>query len=642
MMIYHVILHAMLDQFRSLAGSLPAKILLGFLVLSFGVWGVGDMLRGGGRNIAVATVGGTSITAGEFLQALHNETENIRRMLGDQYSPELVRSLHLPQQVLRKLVNQELITLESRSLGLVPADDDIVRHIRDNPAFQDGKGNFDKAAFEAMLRASGLSEKAYVDQLRRNMSAGILISTLNSAAPVSDTAVRTLYDIQEEQRAAAVYTIMPSLVAEVPPPTAAQLQAYYDAHPNEFTAPEYRTLSYVTLSPADVQVTVSEDDVRAAYKERADEFRRPERRTVEQLLYSSEDKARAAEALLKSGKSFAEVAGETDIANKKAVMLGKVTHDAILPKAADAVFSLPAGGHTDPIASPFGWHIFGVTAIELPSVAPFEEVRPQLEKDLKARGAAEAQDKLANKLEDTLAGGATLKEATAELKLKLTTLGPVSRQGLSPDGSKLKDLPDLDKFLDTAFKTDDKTESSLVTAKGGMYYMLRVESVIPEHVRKLDEMKGLAIASWQNEERNKNLAQLAQDIARDFSDPAKRADAIAKYDLRPVTDIIKRNGPEAGKLGLPPELVDDIFRRKMQESTAAYRQGSGNYLIAVVSNILPAPPPEKDAKSQGILADIRSQLQESAQNELLEQYTRYLAAKYGVSVNNAALEAVTK
>jgi peptidyl-prolyl cis-trans isomerase D len=642
MMIYHVNLHAMLDSFRSLAGSLPAKILLLFLVLSFGVWGVGDMVRSQGRNSAIATVGGTSISANEFARALHRESENMRNMLGSRYSPDLIKSLNLPQQVLQKLISRILIAKESESLGLVPSDAEIVKHIRSNSAFQDSKGNFDKALFDAMLKNLGTTEKTYVQQMREDMASSLLLDTLRSAAPVSDMAVHTLYDLQEEQRAAAVYTIMPSLVANVPSPTDAQLQVYYDTHKNEFTAPEYRTVSYTIISPTDVQPTASADELKAAYKDRIDEFKHPERRTVEQLLYASEDKAKAAEEMLKAGKSFADVAKQTEITNKSAISLGKVERHAIPPDAADAVFSLPAGGHTNPIPSPFGWHIFGVTAIEPPSVSPFDEVRPQLEKDLKARNASEGLSKLANKLEDTLAGGATLKEAAQELKLKMVNLSAMDRQGVSPDGNKLKDIPTLDKFLDTAFKTDDKSESSLITSKGDMYYVVRVDNVTPEHVRPLEEVKGLVIASWQKEERLKELAQLAKDIASAFPDPAKRGEVMAKYDLRPVTDIIKRGGPEAQKLGLPPALVDDIFRHKMQESTGAYNQSNGNYMIAVVSNIIPAQSPDKDPKLKEALTDIRSELLETSQNEILEQYARYLADKYGVSINEAALEAVTK
>ena len=365
-----------MTNFRSQAAACPAKILLGVLVLSFGVWGIGDMLRSHGRNVTVATVGGTAITADEFARALHRETENIRRILGDRYSPELLKSLNLSQQVLQKLINHTLMTLESQSLGLMPGDTEVVRHIRSNPSFQDSKGNFDKEGFKRWLGNNGMSEKNYIEQLRRDMASGLLMGTLTSAAPVSDAAVRTLYDAQEEQRTVALYTIAPSLVSNISPPTGAQLQAYYDAHKNEFTAPEYRTLSYVSISPADAQTAAaSEDELKTAYKEHIDEFRHPERRAVDQLLYSSEEKAKAAEALLKSGKSFTDIASETEILNKDALSLGKVEKGAILQNAADAVFALPEGGHTDPIQSPFGWHIFHVSAIDPPSVSSFEEVR---------------------------------------------------------------------------------------------------------------------------------------------------------------------------------------------------------------------------------------------------------------------------
>src|SRR5581483_654337 len=99
-----------------------------------------------------------------------------------------------------------------------------------------------------------------------------------------------------------------------------------------------------------------------------------------------------------------------------------------------------------------------------------------------------------------------------------------------------------------------------------------------------------------------------------------------------VTGTLTRNSTTLDKLPLPPGLADDIFRHKLQESTASY--GSSSYMVAVVTNVIPAPAPDKDPKLEGALADIQSRLKENVQNEILEQYMRHLAIKYGVSVND--------
>ncbi len=628
-----------------MAGSLAAKILLLLLVLSFVIWGIGDMLRQNSSSSTIAHVGDSTIQAREFQIELKNATENMRRVMGDHFTPEMIRMTNLHVQVLQKLINQKLLTMESQSLGLLPSDTDVVRQIRSNPLFQDKQGNFDKVHFESMLRNSNLSEKTYVSQLRKDIATQLLIDTLISNASSPANAAITLLSAREEQRNCTLYTLAPSLVSGIGQPDDKTIAEFYASHSANFTAPEYRNLSYAVISPTDSlgKVAVLEDDLHKAYRERSEDFKRPERREVQQLLYASEDKATKALAMLKSGTPLEQVASQTEILNKTSLSLGKVGRNSIIENASDAVFSLQAGEITDPIQSPFGWHIFRVVSIEPPSVTPFEEVRASLEKELSQRNADEAQSKLANKLEDTLAAGSTLQEAAKELGLTVATVGPINKQGVRLDGTPARDLPDLDKFLDTAFKIDEKAQSSLVASKGGKYYIVQVDSSVPERLRTLDEVRGLVVASWQEQERAKRLGELAKTIATKFNTDASRATIISQYNLTAAGNVtMKRSTRTAGSITLPPTLVEEAFLQSPNQATQAYKLDKGDYIIAVVNKVIPMAPLESDTKLKDALTEIRSDMQRNLQNEILTEYTRHLSDKYKVSVNEAALDAVIK
>lgn len=638
----------MLDSFRSLLDHLVIKILLGVLILSFGVWGIGDMLRTTGRNQPVAMVGGASISPADFQNELKQETAQIRGMLGAQATPEMIQQLNLPAHALQKLVNQKLIGLESEALGLVPSDADVAKRIRENEQFHDDKGQFSKQRFEAVLNNSHMSEKNYVARLREDMASALLQDALSSAVPTSgvalDRAALTLYDVRQEQRSASFYTLTTALVANVAQPDAKQVEAWYKANGTQFTAPEYRNVSYITLTAADAQkqVTVTDDELRAAYKERIEEFKHPERRSVEQLLYTSEEDANKATAMLKTGKSFAQVAEATDAVNKASLSLGKVTSANMMEGTGEAVFALPLNGVTPPIKTPFGFNIFHVTAIDAPSTDTFEQAKPALEKDAKQHAAEEALNSYTNKLQDALAGGSTLQEVARDFKLPLHTVGTVDHQGLSPDGAKNKDVPELDKLLETAFKTEEKTESNLIAAKGGVSYILRVESVKPEQLRPLDSVKAQVVSGWQKEQREKQLGEMAQEIAKKFKG-ATRAAVIAQYGLQPtVTATVKHTSQTAGVLALPPGLITDLFERKSGDSTQAYPMPNGGYMVAVLDSVITAPSPNSDAKLKTALADSKNDVTRDIRTELSEEYIRYLITKYGVSVNDAAVQSIVK
>jgi peptidyl-prolyl cis-trans isomerase D len=635
----------MLNDFRSLASGLAAKILLTLLILSFAVWGIDDMVRHSGSNITIATIGSETIDANEFNQELRRSTEAMRRTMGDHFNPEMIRMTNLHVQVLQKLIGQKLLAMESSALGLLPSDTDVVRQIRSNPMFHDSKGNFDKALFEGMLRNSNLSEKIYVDNVRKNMAVDLLISSLIANVPVPDEEAKTLLATREEQRHVTLYTLSPSLVSNVPQPDAQTIKDYYNTHSRSFTAPEYRNLSYVVLSGDEIRkhISVSEDELLKAFREHKDEFKRSERRTVEQLLYATEDKAKKALSMLRSGTAFDQIANETDILNKNAVSLGEIDRNTIIENASDTVFALKEGEYTDLIQSPFGWHIFRVVKITPASVTPFDDVRASLERELFQRKADEAQSKLANRLEDSLAGGSTLQEAAKELKLEINAVGPVNQRGIRLDGTAARELPALDNFLDTAFKLEDKSQSSLVASKGGKYYIVQVDSIVPERLRALDEVRGLAVANWQMQERTKRLGELARIIANKFDDEASRNAVIAKYNLAPAGNLMmKRSTRTTGSITLPPELVEDAFLQPEGHATKAYPIEKGQYLIAKVNRIAPMTNVDNSARLREALSDIRAGLQQTIQNELLAEYTKFLADKYAVSVNEDAFEAVLK
>lgn len=636
----------MLNDFRKFAGGLTSKLMVLLLLAAVSVWGIGDIMRTPTGSGKVATVGNIDITQEQFARAYRNESEQLRRVLGKQFTPEMAQSFNLPGRVLETLVRQALLTNEAKELGLVPSDSDVVRRINDNPSFQDSNGNFEKVIFLTSLRSMGMTEKAYVEKLRHEIGADLLLDAMVTKLPVSNTAARVLYEAQEEKRNATLYTLTPSLIRDISQPTDEQIDTYYKQHASEFTAPEYRVLTYLTLATKDTQdnLAVSKEVLTAAYQERIDEFKRPEMRSVNQLLFASEADAKAVHAQLKGGADFAKVAATANIENKGSTSLGKVARNNIMEDAGDTVFALKQGEYTAPVKSPFGWHIYQVTGIEAPSTLSLEEATPALEKDLKQRMKDERLNKIANILEDSLAGGSTLPEAANQLGLKVTSLPPINRQGKMADGKEPKDLPSFDHFLDTAFKTDEKSESQLVPIKGDGFFIVRVERIESEHLRPLEDVKASVIAGWQKQERSTRLGELSRTLVARFSsaDAAGRKALASEYNLTAAASgTLKRTADKDDDKPLPQPLLSEIFARSPGESTTAHATGAGNFVFAVVDNIVPATVPEKTTKSDP-LQQVRKDLIEKSQSEVFEQYINHLENKFHVSINERAVAALSK
>lgn len=639
----------MLTKFRSFASSIGSKILIGLLILTFAVWGIEDMLRRPDSALIVATVGDIKIPYSAYQRTLNNETERMRQMLGSSATPEDLKNLALAPEVLKHMIDERLLVLESRSIGLKVSDEDVANNIRKNSGFFDDKGQFSKKNFEYYLRASGLTEKMYIEKTRDNMAVNLLLSSVVSLASIPENAAKTLLESREEKRTVDVYTIPASLIASVPEPEKEQLDGYYNSHIDEFTAPEYRSLSYVMINPENAKAamkspgTADNKDIETAYHERIDEFKKPERRKVEQLLFSTEEAAHNALEAIKSGKSFEQVSKEPNVINSKIVSLGLVEKSNILEAAADQVFSLAVGAVSEPIKSSFGWHIFRVTEIIPPATQPLEEVRAQLEKDLESQANDNVMNDFSNKIEDSIAGGSTLAEVAKEFNLKIITLPGIDKNRKFEDGSAANELPKDAKFLETAFKTDEKTESALISAKDGNKFILRVEKITPQRVLAQDEVKAKLLDLWTGQEKKRRLAELAGKISADFSaakSPADIESAMKKYSLPAPVNMTVSQKNEADGISpsdLPQRMVKDIFSKPVGKSSMVFPQANGSYSIAVIKNIIAASANDKDPEYSAKLANIETEYKNDVKGEIVEQYMDYLAKKHRVTINESVL-----
>lgn len=623
----------MLNSFRSFSGSFTTKILVVILIASFALWGIGDMLGTAPANHTIATVGSHKILVGDYQRELATESEQVRRQLGANYSEELLRRLNVPAFVLQRMVQESLLKQEAQRIGFIPDDTTVALEIRKTPAFLNNSGVFDKSRFDAALRNQGISEKTFVERLRMQLATARLLDALNVQLPLDQKMLSIAQAAYSQGRNVTLYTLSPDLGdGAVAPETLAE---FHKKHADLFTTPEYRKVSFVQFDGEDLaHRPLSEKAVQAYYDAHRDQFRRAQYRGVEQLIYSSEEKAKEAAALAKEGKSFAEIAEATNSTNRKNISLGLVERSAMLENAANAVFSLPSGGISAPVQTPFGWHVFHVTSIEPEGVQPLEDVRADIETELKRTLAETALTDRMNELEDALAGGSTLGEAAQALGMKLEQAGVFNRDGLTPQGAKDSQLPALDKFIDVAFKTDEQTESAVIASGGGVYYVLRVEQVIPETLPPLESIKSKVVDAYRNAEREKKITSSAAMIEKQLAEHKPAKDIIAAYPFVRLTGgTITRESTMMGGHVLPQSLVAQIFAADIGTLTQPVRDRNNQYLVAHVESLAASSVPSSEG-----LAARKDELQQQMRDEITTQYLRYLETLYPVTINEKLFE----
>jgi len=624
----------MLQAMKTKAATWVVRVLAVLLIISFAAWGIEDMLRATGLPTDVAEVGATKITANEFGAAFRRQVEGLRRTLGPDVDSEQARDLGVADSTLDGLISRRLLDLYAQENGIIVGDDQVVRRLRAEPAFHGPDGGFDRMIFHSALSRIGISEQRYVEDLRQEIKMSHLTGVLRSASVAPDPLVRSLYHYRNDKRVARFVEIGRPPESTLAPPSDSALTDFHKENAAAFTAPERRDLTALSLDPKDVaaEIEPAEEDLRAEYENRLQQLSIPERRNISQIVVGDEAAARRALEALRSGRAISDVARAVAGMDEEAVSLGLLARDDLPQEVADAAFALQTNIPSEPVRSPVGWHILLVDRIEPGRTPGFAETRAKIREDLAREQAVDAIVKLANQVEDTLAGGATLEEAAGQVNAKLLRFRSVERSGRSVDGDPEDGLLVLRRFLAAAFETNAAEVSDLVDTSSGGYFIVRVDRVVPPALEPFDKVRKEVAAAWRFDRLNAAAKRRAEKLLGEVKSGRSFDTAAREFGLTVKTSSPFTRFEQGGDTALPSSLAAELFSAKQGE--VALGATETGYAVAVLDRVEPANP----SSDKEEFDEIRNEVKAAMAGDLLSQYTTALRGIYPVSVNSGALE----
>jgi peptidyl-prolyl cis-trans isomerase D len=361
-------------------GRLGLWIIVILLIIGLGGWYTGGA---GARLDSVATVGGLEVSVQDYSNALGNQIRAIEEQTGQPLPFSEAQALGLDRAVLAQLVTERTLDAEAQRLGLSVGDERVARAVIALPTFQGLDGQFDREAYREALRRSGLTEEEFETSLRQDSARTILQAAVVSGLPEPRAYGEALAAYSNESRSVTWAALSTADLAVAPQPTEADLQAFYEANPDLFTAPETRAISYAWITPETIQADLPVDDaaVRELYDERIDQFVQEERRLVERLVLPSDEAAEGARARLDAGEATFEDLVEERGLQLSDTDLGDVSRGD-LDEAADPVFAAQSGDVVGPLPTSLGPALFRVNAVLAADEVPFEEAAPDLRAEL--------------------------------------------------------------------------------------------------------------------------------------------------------------------------------------------------------------------------------------------------------------------
>jgi peptidyl-prolyl cis-trans isomerase D len=573
-------------------------IILGILFVAFAFFGLNSYLQSSAANYAAA-VNDQEITLARHQRAYQQLRTRMADMLGENFDPAQLNEDILKANALQQLINQELVLQAAETEGFAASNQLVAASINAIDAFKEG-GVFSKTLYERVLGYQGIQPPAFEYNLKQDIIANQYREGISQTAATTTEELKQAYMLEGQQRRFS-YIVLPlqafSESLEIP---AQDIEDFYDAHRDAFMTPERVRVQYLELdaSALDTAIEVDEQALLALYEQQAEKYVIPEERHARHILVgllpdadetataAALEKSRNIAARLDAGESFEDLARELSDDPGSAASggdLGFFGRGMMTPEFEDAVFALQQGERSQPVKSPFGFHIIELVDIKPEVATPLAEVRDELVDQLlsEERGQVfyehfETLSSLAFEQPDSLQGAADT------LQLELRESDWISKQGGTG-------IAAHSAIVEAAFSEDvllNGNNSAPVEIGPDHVVVIRILEHQEATQQPLDEVR----AAVEQLARDSKARELAEARGRELLDSLKAGEttldtvAAAENLAANTTELILRNASEPA-----PEIVNAAFSLQAPNEGETVYDGhstrSGDYVIIALQQI---------------------------------------------------------
>jgi peptidyl-prolyl cis-trans isomerase D len=551
----------------------------------------------------VARVDGRKITRAEWDAEHRRQVEQARaRMPG--LDAAFFDSPEVRKETLEQLVRERVLYAAAMRGHLSVSDERLMRELQNIPqlaALKRPDGSFDVAAYKVMVESQGRTAESFEASLRQDISLRQVTAAVSETGVPAAAAGRAALEALLQQREVQVLRFDSKDQMAGLAPTEAELAAYHKAHENEFRTVEQARIEYVVLDAAALEqgVVAPEGELRKFYEENIARYTSAEERQARHILVAAAKDAPAdarakakakAEQLLEQARK--NPAGFADLAKKNSDDtlsapqggdLGFAGRGAFAAKAQeDAVFAMKVGEISNLVETEFGYHIIKLDAVRGGQKKPFDQVRGEIEAELKKQLAVKEFANAAEQFSNTVnAQSDSLAPAADKLKLKVQT-ATVQRTPAPGTTGALASA----RLLEAVFSTDalkNKLNTEAIEIGSNQLAAARVVEHLPARVQPLAEV--------QAQVRERVLVEQAAAKARQAGQARlaelQKADSTGSL---PAALTVSRSNPR----GQPRELIDAVLRADANKlpQWVGVDLGNAGYALARVVAI---KPPSADA-----------------------------------------------
>ena len=634
----------MLDRMRRRMGWL--KWILGLIVVTFVFLYIPSFVpqqgMPAGANDVVATVDGREITVARFRRAYLQQMQMYRNQFGGNMDEKLLKQLGIDQRIVQQMVEEEASLAEAAKLGITASDQEVIARIRSLPAFQENGQFIGETRYRQVLNMQNppMRPDEFEDQVRRGVTMEKLQGALTDWITVGDADVDAEYRRRNEKVKLAVVNFTADRFREATTATDDEVKAWFDSHKDTYKIPEKRKIKFALLDTQAIRsrTQVSPEDIQRKYEENQSQYETPEQVRASHILFKTEGKDEAevrkqAEAVLKrakAGEDFAKLANEytdEEVGKTRGGDLDFFGRGRMVKEFDDVAFAMKPGQISDLVKTQFGLHIIKLTEHRPAAKRSLEEVRAQIEDQIKWERAQAEADRVSGELDKLIDDPTDLDTVAKTRGLTVSESAFFSREepigglGLAP------------MVAERAFEMKQgEVSDALRTPQGFVFITLTGTEAAREP--PLDEVKARVrddVIKDKSAEtaRQRAAAESAQLKTGNFEAGAKAAGLEAKS-----TDLIARGAPIAD-VGVSPQVEAVAFALPAGAVSDPIRTDSGAVVVKVIERKDVTPEEITKGRQQ-----LRGELLNERKNRFFSTYMSKAREKMRININSAMVAQV--
>lgn len=484
----------LIQRMRDGSEGVLAKVIIGLIIIVFGLFGFGSITTFLAPVPKVATVNGSDVTQQEMELAVER---NRRLLLARGVPLDKIDEDQLRENVLDGLVSRQLLSQAAEEFDLYFSDEAIDEEIVSSDIFQID-GVFNTNQFQNVIRSAGYTPMGYRDEMRTDKLFEQMSSGMRQSAFVTEAESKRYSALLSQTRDLAYLQVRVAELLDEVVVSDEEIDDYYAENAGEFVTEEMVNLQYVELKHEQLaeSLEVEPEALEQYYRDHLGEYSTDESRRVAHILIETSDelpeaaaKQKADEAYerIKQGEDFSALARELsdDIGSKEnGGDLGFNPQGTFFPEFEAVAYDLALNQVSAPVATDIGFHIIKVLEIDAAVVPTLDDIRAEVEQAYRMYATEDAFVTTSARLAEMLFESIDLEVPATELGLEIKTTGLLARDA--------KQFPlDNTQVLTAAFSADvllDGNNSDLIEISDADHLGIRVIEHVPSTTRTLAEV----------------------------------------------------------------------------------------------------------------------------------------------------------